>query len=120
MRAPPADRKVWDPVIRAGHWVLVLAVAGAWLTRAGAGAWHEWIGYVSLAVVGLRLIYGWVGPPRARFAGFVRGPVATLTYAKLAGRGREPRYVGHNPLGGWMVVALLANAALAGLSGWLY
>jgi cytochrome b len=112
--------KVWDPIVRIGHWTLALTIAGAWLTRNGSGALHEWIGYASLAVVALRVAYGWLGPARARFDDFVRSPAATLSYAAAMVRGREPRYIGHNPLGGWMVIALLINAALAGLSGWLY
>jgi cytochrome b len=111
---------VWDPLVRVGHWALAISVAGAWLTRTGGGAWHEWIGYASLALVALRVMYGWTGPRRARFADFVRGFDATLDYAQRLPHGREARYVGHNPLGGWMVVALLVNIALVGASGWLY
>jgi cytochrome b len=120
MAGPSPDLKVWDPIVRAGHWALALSILGAWLTRHGAGAWHEWIGYGSLALVAWRFVYGWIGSAHARFAGFVRSPAATLHYARLMRQGSEPRYIGHNPLGGWMVVALLANAALAGISGWLY
>jgi cytochrome b len=115
-----AGIKVWGPLVRIGHWTLALGIAAAWLTRHGAGAWHEWIGYGSLFLVALRVLHGLTGPRHARFAGFVRSPEATLGYAQLLSRGREPRYLGHNPLGGWMVIALLAMAALAGISGWLY
>ena len=120
MAGPSRGVKVWDPLVRAGHWALALSIFAAWLTRHGAGTWHEWIGYGSLALVAWRLVYGCFGSAHARFAGFVRGPAATLDYARLLRRGNEPRYVGHNPLGGWMVIALLATAALAGISGWLY
>lgn len=112
--------RVWDPLVRTGHWLLVASVALAWLTHEGGGRWHEWIGYVSLAVVGVRLAWGLAGPRHARFAQFVRGPSATLAYAKQVLTGREPRHIGHNPLGAWMIVALLLTVALAGASGWLY
>jgi cytochrome b len=112
--------KVWDFLSRATHWLLVAGVAAAWFTRAGWGKWHEWIGYATLALVALRVAWGWLGPRYARFSQFVRPPTATLSYAKHALAGNEPRHVGHNPLGGWMIVALLAVTALAGLSGWLY
>ena len=111
---------VWDPVVRILHWALAASIAAAWFTRHGGGVWHEWIGYVSLLIVALRLAWGWAGPRYARFGQFVRTPVATLRYAGHMLTGREPRHIGHNPLGGWMVVALLLIAALAGLSGWLY
>ncbi len=107
---------VWDAFVRAAHWTLVACVAAAWFTR---GARHEWIGYAALAVVFLRFAWGFAGPRYARFAQFLRSPRATLGYACSLTRGAEPRYLGHNPLGGWMIVALLASVAAAGATGWL-
>ncbi|MGE0581396.1 MAG: cytochrome b/b6 domain-containing protein [Steroidobacteraceae bacterium] len=112
--------RVWDPLVRIGHWMLVLGIAIAWFTRAGRGAWHEWIGYAVLAVIVARVAWGWLGTAHARFAAFVCSPAVTLRYGRLVLAGREPRHVGHNPLGGWMIIALLVAAALAGFSGWLY
>lgn len=111
---------VWDPLTRFGHWVLVATVAGAWLTHDGGGALHEWLGYASLAIAVLRILWGLVGSRRARFASFVLRPAATLAYARAALERREPRYIGHNPLGGWMIVALIAAVAAADLTGWLF
>ena len=112
--------KVWDPLVRMGHWLLVLSIAAAWLTRAGGGAWHEWTGYAALAVIVVRIAWGWLGPTRARFADFVRSPAVTLRYGLQVLSAREARYIGHNPLGGWRIVALLLNAAVLCISGWLY
>lgn len=119
MPAGPTIR-VWDPLVRIGHWLLGLTIAIAWFTRAAPGRWHEWIGYASLAVVAVRLAWGWSGPSYARFAQFVRSPGITLAYGRQVLAGDEPRCLGHNPLGGWMIVALLATTALVGGSGWLY
>jgi cytochrome b len=112
--------KVWDPLVRLGHWALVAGIAIAWVTREGAGALHEQTGYVVLAIVVLRALWGFTGPHYARFAQFVRSPSTTLAYARQALAGGEPRHIGHNPLGGWMTVVLLAMIALVALSGWLY
>lgn len=119
-RATRADRPVWDPLVRAGHWLLVLTVAAAWFTRHGGGIWHELAGYAALAIVALRLLWGRVGSRYARFDDFLRGPRATWRYARQMLRRAEPYHVGHNPLGGWMIVALLAAVGLVSLSGWLY
>ena len=108
--------KVWDPLVRAAHWSLVAGIAAAWFTRE---ALHEWLGYAVLGVVALRIAWGGLGPHYARFGQFLRPPAATLAYAKAVAARAEPRYLGHNPLGGWMVVALLAAVALTGVSGWL-
>jgi len=112
--------KVWDPLVRIGHWALVASVALAWITKEGGGGWHERLGYAALVIVAVRIGWGCVGPHNARFAQFVRSPAATLIYGKRVLAGSEPRYIGHNPLGGWMIVLLLVSIILVGVSGWLY
>lgn len=118
---PRTDRvRVWDPLLRLGHWLLAASVIASWWTRHGGHETHERLGYVALAVVAIRIAWGFAGPRPARFASFLRGPSATLRHARALWHGRERRHLGHNPLGAWMVVALLALAALTGVSGWLY
>lgn len=116
--------RVWDGLLRSLHWALAAAVLTAW----ASGHWppanfddvHHTAGYVAAAVVVLRLVWGFTGPRFARFSQFVRGPRATLRYAADVAVGREARHLGHNPLGGAMVVALLAGVAALSLTGWLY
>ncbi|WP_298924495.1 cytochrome b/b6 domain-containing protein [uncultured Ramlibacter sp.] len=112
--------RVWDAAVRCLHWLLVASVAAAWLTTLGWLHWHEAAGYAAAAVVALRLAWGFAGSRYARFAQFLRGPTATASYAARVLERREPRYIGHNPLGAWMVLALLACVAALGLTGWLY
>lgn len=111
--------RVWPVSVRLLHLGLITGVAAAWFTRHAADSRHEWIGYAVLAVVVLRLLLGWVLRGPARFSHFVRGPGAVWTYARLLVRGRAPRHLGHNPLGGWMIVALLSVLLVIGVSGWL-
>jgi cytochrome b len=106
--------------VRCLHWALVLSVIAAWASTEWFVGWHQGAGYVALGVVVLRLLWGVVGSRHARFTQFVRSPRDTLSYARLLWRHREPRYVGHNPLGGWMVLALLACVAGLCVTGWLY
>jgi cytochrome b len=108
--------KVWDPFVRAAHWCLVASIAGAWFT---SKALHEWLGYGALGIVVLRIVWGAVGPRYARWPQFVLGPGATIAYARAFVARVEPRYLGHNPLGGWMIVALLGTVVLTCASGWL-
>ena len=104
--------EVWDRVVRVGHWVLVGGFAIATLTE-GEPEWlHTWAGYAVAATVALRVVWGFVGPQRARFSDFVTGPGRAVAYLKGLMQGTAPRYVGHSPAGGLMAVALLA--ALAG------
>jgi cytochrome b len=111
---------VWSAAVRAAHWALAGCIGAClWLHEGGAA--HERLGYAAAALAAARCAVGL--RPRAlrlRFAAFVRGPRATWAYARAMLARREPRYLGHNPLGAWMIVALLACALAAGLSGALY
>jgi cytochrome b len=121
MRVEPVPAvKVWDPFVRIAHWTLVLTVAGAWLTQEGGGRWHEWLGYAALAIVIARVAWGWIGPQYARFRQFVRSPAATLRFSRQVLAGTEPRHVGHNPLGAYMIVLLIFMVMLVSATGWLY
>ncbi len=111
---------VWHWSVRLGHWALAVSVLTClWLYE--GGGWHEGLGYAALALASWRLLLGGCSRrPQLRFDRFVRGPRATLAYARALLRGKEPRHLGHNPLGGWMIVLLLATALVAGASGALY
>ena len=112
--------RVWDPLVRLFHWSLAASFALAWLT---AEAWedlHHWAGYAAAALVGFRLLWGLLGPRYARFSQFIRSPADVARYLAAILRGREPRYLGHNPAGGLMILALLAGMALTAATGWMY
>ncbi|MDB5731925.1 MAG: cytochrome [Variovorax sp.] len=113
-------QKVWDAPVRLLHWALAAAVGIAWFAGEGALSVHEMAGYVALALVAARWAWGWRGGRFARFGQFVRAPGVVGRYALDVARHREQRHLGHNPLGGWMVVALLAAVAAVGTTGWLY
>ncbi|MDT7834287.1 cytochrome b/b6 domain-containing protein [Aquabacterium sp. OR-4] len=118
--ARPATVPVWDRAVRGLH----LALAGGTLATWATGQWwhdsHEWLGYGVGGVILLRLAWGFVGSPPARFARFVRGPRSTWAYARAVAGGQALRHLGHNPLGGWMVLALLGCAAATVATGILY
>ncbi|WP_395703708.1 cytochrome b/b6 domain-containing protein [Aquabacterium sp.] len=119
-RATGATVPVWDRPVRLLHWTLVASVVLGWFTTEWRTGWHQPVGYAGLAALVLRLLWGCVGSRHARFAQFVRGPRATLAYARALSARRAPRHLGHNPLGGWMIVALLGCIAGLALTGWLY
>lgn len=112
--------RVWDPLVRLLHWLLVIAVVSAWLTGHWPKRVHDALGYAAAAIVVLRLVWGFCGSPYARFAQFMRGPRATWQYARALLARREPRHLGHNPLGGWMIAALLFCIAGLCTTGILY
>lgn len=110
--------RVWDPLVRLFHWTVVTGVFVAWFTEDWRSV-HKFTGYVVLGAVLVRIVWGFTGTRHARFADFVRGPREVLGYALDVLRGREPRHLGHNPLGGAMVVALLVTLLVVTVSGWM-
>lgn len=100
--------KVWDPFVRVFHWTLVAGFFTAYLVEPDdLEALHVWAGYLVFSLVMLRVAWGLIGSEHARFGDFVRGPARVVAYLKAMVAGRAPRYVGHNPAGGAMVIALL-------------
>jgi cytochrome b len=113
-------RQVWDLPVRVFHWTLVAAIIGAFVTnRLGVSyfKYHVWCGYTVIVLVLFRIVWGVVGTRHAQFWNFVCGPAATLRYVLGLLRGHEIRYAGHNPLGAWMVVTLLAALGIQAFSG---
>lgn len=120
MGSDAARVRVWDLPTRAFHWSLALLVAFSYTTGKVGGSWMEWhlrSGYGILALVLFRLAWGVVGSDTARFSQFVRGPGAALAHARDFLARRHHERPGHNPLGGWMVLLLLALILVQAASG---
>jgi len=114
-----ATVRVWDLLVRIFHWSLVTSFAVAWLSRHGSEPLHDGAGYLAGGLVLVRVLWGTLGTPYARFSQFVRGPRAVLRYLRAILGGREARHIGHNPAGGAMVLALMAGMAATALTGWM-
>ena len=114
-----ATVKVWDPLVRLFHWGLVVSFVVAWISADEWDALHLWAGYAAGALIAFRLVWGVLGTRTARFSSFVRSPAAVIAYLSDVLHGREARYIGHNPAGGAMIVALLLALAGLCLTGWL-
>ncbi|MDO5642779.1 MAG: cytochrome b/b6 domain-containing protein [Paracoccus sp. (in: a-proteobacteria)] len=123
MAERPTTHKVrlWDPLLRGFHWLLAVFVVAAWLLGkygpSGNMTLHFWAGYMVTFLLAFRLVWGFVGPPPARFSHFLRGPGTVAGYARHMFM-REPSYwPGHNPLGALSVIAMLALLAAQVLTG---
>ena len=108
--------RVWDPLVRTGHWLLATAVIIAWFVD--EPLWlHTWLGYIAIALVLVRIVWGFIGPDYARFASFVRGPRLTFGYFSDLIRFSSKRYLGHSPAGAVMIIALLVMVAVTAVTG---
>lgn len=108
---------VWDIFIRIFHWSLVLAFTVAYFTSEEENAWHIYAGYTVLGLIIFRILWGIIGSRHARFSDFVSSPSAVYQYIRELRAGSAKHYVGHNPLGGWMVMALLSTLLVVTVSG---
>lgn len=113
--------RVWDLPTRLFHWLLAALVAVNIYTGTVGGLaemdWHLWSGQAILALVGFRVVWGLIGSRRSRFADFVRGPTAVAAYARGLVAGRATASLGHNPMGAWSALAMLACLAVQGVTG---
>jgi cytochrome b len=111
---------VWDAPTRLFHWILVLLIAFQYASGEFGllpMEWHFRLGYATLALIVFRVLWGFAGSPSSRFSSFVRSPAVVARYLLDILRGRQRSYPGHNPLGGWSVLLMLACIAVQAISG---
>ena len=101
--------KVWDLPVRLFHWAITVLIFCSWATQEwNYMQWHVWSGYTILTLLLFRIVWGFIGSDTARFARFLRSPVAALRHLAHIGRREADREIGHNAAGGWMVLVMLA------------
>lgn len=118
MQNTPA--KVWDLPTRVFHWLLAVLI----LLQYGTAEWHwlnmQWhvrFGYATLALLLFRVMWGFVGSQTSRFSDFVRGPRRAWAYTRDLLANKAGFNIGHNPLGGWSVLAMLACLLVQAITG---
>ena len=108
---------VWDPLVRVFHWSLVGFFLLAYVTEDELLTVHIYAGYVAAGLIVFRLVWGLIGTRHARFTDFVTGPAGLIRYLGQLVAGQAPRYLGHNPAGAAMIIALLVSVALTAFTG---
>ncbi|MHB0972846.1 MAG: cytochrome b/b6 domain-containing protein [Thiobacillus sp.] len=116
----PVKVRVWDVPVRLFHWLLLGLIGFSWWSGEQGNEWmeyHGWSGYAILTLILFRIAWGLVGSDPARFAHFVRSPSASYAYFRSVLQRRPKAYLGHNPLGGWMILSLLAVLLVQAVTG---
>lgn len=108
--------KVWDWAVRISHWLLVLFFAIIYL-RYRKFPIHAYAGYLMILLVSFRILWGVVGSKAAKFSSFWFTPAQVLQYTREAFSGHAGYYASHNPMGSWMVYALLGMMLANGILG---
>ena len=112
--------RIWDLPVRLFHWIVTVLFVVQLVTGQVGGdlmPWHKLSGYAILSLVLFRIVWGFTGSTHARFSSFMAGPRATWRFAlRLFSRQAVPQ-LGHNPLGGWSVTAMVAALLVQAVSG---
>ena len=116
---PPATVKVWDPFVRVFHWSLATLFMVAYVSGDDIEQVHIAAGYAIAGLIAFRIIWGFIGPRYARFSNFVQSPRQVLSYLRDLAMFRAPRYLGHNPAGGAMIIALLVMLVGTSITGFM-
>ena len=112
--SPPS---LWDPVVRLTHWGIAVAVLANALVTKGGSLTHVSLGWLAMALLLMRLIWGVLGPVEARFSAFPPNPLAALRHMGQLLTGRVDHYPSHNPAGALMVYAFWASLSVVILTG---
>lgn len=115
----PVTIRVWDPLVRIFHWSLVALFTIAFLSSEDWGSLHRAAGYAIMALLAFRIVWGFAGTRHARFSDFLYSPRETIGFLKDSLAMKAKRYIGHNPAGGLMVVALILSAGTACVTGYM-
>ncbi len=101
--------------------MLVACFAGAWITGESEKfrLWHLAFGYTASALISFRVLWGIIGTRYARFSSFVTTPKEATDHLRELIRGSQKHYLGHTPLGAWMMLSLMACILLLVLSGYM-
>ncbi len=110
--------RIWDLGVRLFHWSLVAMVALAY-TLDEPRQLHRSLGYAVIGLITFRLLWGVIGTYHARFRAFIPSPIRLLRYLGDMIHGREARYLGHNPAGAVMILALLTTLGAIGVTGYM-
>ncbi|MDG6779084.1 cytochrome b/b6 domain-containing protein [Thiomicrorhabdus sp. zzn3] len=117
MTSETSEVKVWDLAVRIFHWSLASLFFFSYFTGDDDSTLHVYSGYAIIGLIAFRAIWGIIGTRYARFNNFIYGLDKTKEYTLSLLKFHPKHYIGHNPLGGWMIFALLISLSLTSWSG---
>ena len=111
--------QLWDPLVRLCHWSLAFVFFADYFFTEEGDAWHRWLGYYAAAWVVIRLLWGFIGTPAARWADFWPTPARLREHVAALIHGRPYHRLGHSPIGALVMILMLSLMFGLGLTGFL-
>ncbi|RMP22511.1 cytochrome b/b6 domain-containing protein, partial [Pseudomonas coronafaciens] len=62
--------RLWDPLVRLFHVSIAGVFVANYFFNEVGDDWHVWLGYYAVAWLTVRVVWGFVGPPSARWSDF--------------------------------------------------
>jgi cytochrome b len=109
--------QVWDPLVRITHWTVALCVLLNGAVLDAEGDLHAWLGYAVAILIGVRTLWGLIGPRPARFASFPPRPFAAIRHLREILKGHRVAHLSHNPAGALMIYNIWATLAVLCATG---
>ena len=112
--------RVWDILVRVTHWAVAAGIIANLLFTEDGSELHQYVGYVVVGLVVIRLLWGFVGTRYARFSEFFPTPLRIKRHlSALSIRRTDEQHLGHNPLAAIMMLLLWAVIIGLGITGYL-
>ena len=111
--------RLWDPLVRFCHWSLVVAFVGDYFLTEEGDDWHRWLGYYAVAVILVRVVWGFIGSAAARWSDFWPTPTRLVRHTRALFCGEDYHRMGHSPIGALVMVLMLVLLVGIGISGFL-
>ncbi|MCL7461822.1 cytochrome b/b6 domain-containing protein [Pseudomonas sp. NW5] len=114
-----ATVRLWDPLIRVFHWSLAGTFVANYALNEAGERWHNWLGYYALGWLLVRLVWGFIGTPAARWADFWPTRARLLAHWRSLRGGRPMHRLGHSPIGALVMILMMLCILGLGVSGFL-
>lgn len=110
---------IWDKFIRIYHWLIVLGFMLNYFVLEPGETVHQWIGYCVWILVFARIIWGFIGPKRARVMDFFPTPSRIAQHFRELKSREIPKESGHNAVGGMLILLFWFLFLAQGTTGFL-
>lgn len=111
--------RLWDPLVRLFHWSLAGVFLANYFLNEPGEAWHVWLGYYALAWIPVRVLWGFVGSPAARWTDFWPTRARLTAHLRALVTGRPYHRLGHSPIGALVMILMMLCMLALGVSGFM-
>lgn len=111
--------RIWHPLIRIIHWLLVVIFTANYFILEAGSQWHQWLGYSAVAAITVRIIWGFIDKGFGSFKTINLSKKHLTKHLTHLKQRKVPTKSGHNPLGWLMVFAVISLFIGLGTTGFM-